>query len=89
MPLKNRGNDITRGGLVVCADQAPGGSRGATLCWDHPFNTRLLCFDAFDCSDWFNEGDTHNGVYTLLSDDASHTLSAKDVYCDMEIDGGG
>ena len=41
----------------------------------------------FDCSDL--TGVTESGVYTLLSDGASHPLSAKDVYCDMETDGGG
>ena len=41
----------------------------------------------FDCSDLV--GITESGVYTLLSDGASHSLIAKDAYCDMETDGGG
>ena len=43
----------------------------------------------FDCSDLAANDVTTSGVYTLLSDGASHPLSVKDVYCDMETDGGG
>ena len=43
----------------------------------------------FDCSDLAQYGVIDNSVYPLLSDGASHPLSAKDVYCDMETDGGG
>ena len=41
----------------------------------------------FDCSDLI--GVRQSGVYTLLSDGASHPLTAKDVSCDMETDCGG
>ena len=43
----------------------------------------------FDCSGLTMFDVTESGVYTLLSDGASHSLSTKDVYCDMETDGGG
>ena len=44
----------------------------------------------FDCADLVDNGiDDKTGVYTLLSDGASHPLSVKDAYCDMETDGGG
>ena len=42
-----------------------------------------------DCSDVVTAGFISSGVYTLLSNAASHPLSAKDVYCDMETAGGG
>ena len=43
----------------------------------------------FDCSDLASYGISSSGVYTLLSDDTSHPLSEKDVYCDMDTDRGG
>ena len=43
----------------------------------------------FDCSDLAQYGISSSGVYALLSDDTSHPLSGKDVYCDMETERGG
>ena len=37
---------------------------------------------AFDCSGL--AAVTQSGVYTLLSDGASHPLPAKDVYCEVD-----
>ena len=49
-----------------------------------------VVFDGiFDCSDLAQHAITSSGVYTLLSDGASHPLNAKFAYCDMETDGGG
>ena len=49
--------------------------------------TTDLTTHLFDCSDL--PRDAPSGVYTLLSDVASHPLGVKDAYCDMETDGGG
>ena len=43
----------------------------------------------FDCSDLAQYGVSSSGVYTLLSDDTSHSLSGKAVNCDMQTERGG
>ena len=43
----------------------------------------------FDCSDLAQYGISTSGVYTLLSDDTSHPLSAKNVNCDLDTERGG
>ena len=43
----------------------------------------------FDCSDLPQYMITSSGVYTLLSDDTSHPIGHRDVYCDMDTEGGG
>ena len=43
----------------------------------------------FDCSDLPQYMITSSDVYTLLSDDTSHPISHRDVYCDMDTEGGG
>ena len=42
-----------------------------------------------DCSDLAQHGIDSSGVYTLLSNDATHPLSSKAVYCDMDTELGG
>ena len=41
----------------------------------------------FDCSDLSQ--DSSSGVYSLMTDDVSHPLNGKRVYCDMDTAGGG
>ena len=46
--------------------------------------------EALDCADLTEYGFSDSGVYTLSSGDtAPHPFHGKDVYCDMETEGGG
>ena len=49
----------------------------------------VLYAGMLDCSDLAQHGIDSSGVYTLLSNDATHPLSSKAVYCDMDTELGG